>query len=185
MKTLVRTTYLEMLRPDDLVPSQTVPPDVLIIRAGIPSPELSRYFYTGVGGDWYWRDRLEWTWEQWRAWVDRPELETWVAHQSGTPAGYFELELQAGNAVELAYFGLLPSFAGRGLGGYLMTQAAHRAWRVRPEIRRVWLHTSTLDHPGALGNYLARGFRVFKEDDAMLDLPDTPPGPWPGAARPR
>ena len=30
----------------------------------------------------------------WLAYVDRPELETWIGYLSGTPAGYFELESQ-------------------------------------------------------------------------------------------
>jgi GNAT superfamily N-acetyltransferase len=169
----------------ELRPSSLVPKEILLVRAGVPSPELNRYFYTAVGGDWYWIDRLKWTWSQWHAWLDRPELETWIAHVAGTPAGYFELELQAGNTVELVSFGLLPNFYGQGLGGYLLTQAIHRAWHLRNGVSRVWLHTCTLDHPGALGNYRARGFTVFKEEESMVELPDQPPGSWPGAERPR
>ena len=40
---------------------------------------------------------------------------------AGTPAGYFELEAQERGNVEIAYFGLLPRFIGRGLGGALLT----------------------------------------------------------------
>jgi hypothetical protein len=47
--------------------------------------------------------------------------------------------------------------------------------------RRVWVHTCSLDHPGALANYLARGFRVFKEEVADAEIPDRTPGPWAGA----
>lgn len=173
-----------MLAPDHLKQSSLVPRDLLLIKAGIPLPELNRFFYAAVGGDWYWIDRLPWTWGQWRAWVDRPELETWVAYQAGTPAGYFELEYQPGNSVEIVYFGVLKAFAGVGLGGYLLTQATHRAWQMRPGVQRVWVHTCSLDHPGALRNYLARGFSVFSEEETMVDLPDQPPGPWPGAERP-
>lgn len=63
-------------------------------------------------------------------------------------------------SVEIAYFGLLPAYVGRGLGKYLLSEAAARAWDLRPS--RVWLHTSTLDHAAALPNYLARGFSVFR-----------------------
>jgi len=34
---------------------------------------------------------------------------------------------------------------------------------------RVWLHTCTLDHPSALANYKARGFRIFKEVVSQRD----------------
>ena len=185
MRQRVRTTYLEMLSPEALRFPSRVPDDLLVVRAAIPSPELNRGFYTGVGGDWFWLDRLSWSWDQWMAWLERPEVETWIALQAGTPAGYFELERQAGGSVEIAYFGVLPQFAGKGIGGYLLSQATHRAWAMAPEVRRVWLHTCDLDHPGAVRNYLARGFTVFKEEEADMDLPAQSPGPWPGAERPR
>jgi hypothetical protein len=31
-----------------------------------------------------------------------------------------------------------------------------------PAPSRVWVHTCTLDHPGALANYQARGFAIYK-----------------------
>ncbi len=185
MKTQVRVTHLEMRSPAELRPALRVPADLILLRAGIPSPELGRFLYTAVGGDWYWRERLPWTYNQWLAWLSRPDVETWVALASGTPAGYFELHTKGNATVELTYFGLLPGFAGRGLGGYLLTQAVERAWRVRPGIECVTVHTCTLDHAAALPNYLARGFTVFKEEEQLVELPEHPPGPWPGAERPR
>jgi GNAT superfamily N-acetyltransferase len=185
MKTVVRTTYLEMLSPTALLPAARIPADVLLLRAGVPSPEFGRFLYSAVGGDWYWRERLAWTFQQWLAWLSRPEVETWVAYTAGTPAGYFELETQTEGSVEITYFGLLPHFVGRGLGGYLLSQAVGRAWQTSPGVRRVWVHTCTLDHAGALPNYLARGFQVFREEERTVELPDHPAGPWPGAERPQ
>ena len=181
----VRIIHLEMLAPGALRPPSRIPSEVLLLRATIPSPELGRFLYTAVGGDWYWRERLSWTHSRWLAWLSRPEVETWVAYQSGTPAGYFELEAQPEGHVQITYFGLLPGFIGRGLGGYLLTQAIERAWQVKPGVRRVWVHTCTLDHQDALANYTARGFEVFREEEHAVELPDEPPGPWPGAERPR
>ena len=89
---------------------------------------------------------------------------------AGAPAGYFELEKHHDGSVEVSYFGLLPEFQGRGLGKYLLTEAAEAAWARGAS--RVWLHTCTLDHPGALANYLARGFRPFKTETYEADLPD-------------
>ena len=64
--------------------------------------------------------------------------------------------------MEIAYFGLLPEFLGKGLGKLLLTLAVTEAWD--SGARRVWLHTCTLDDPAALPNYLRRGFRKFKEE---------------------
>jgi GNAT superfamily N-acetyltransferase len=153
--------------------------DVDIKQAQVPCPELNRFLYTAVGGDWYWIDRLPWTYAQWREWVAQTTLETWVVYVAGTPAGYFELVAQAEGNVELAYFGLLPQFIGTGLGGPLLTVAIERAWHMGAS--RLWVHTRTLDHPGARP-ITARGFRVFCEKTHTQELPEHSPGPGPGAA---
>jgi len=105
-----------------------------------------------------------------------------VALRKGNPVGYFELDGESGSDVELAYFGILPQFTGQGIGGYLLTAAIDRAWEKAP--KRVWVHTSSFDHPRALGNYKARGFRVVRTVTAPKDLPEKAPGPWPEANRP-
>jgi ribosomal protein S18 acetylase RimI-like enzyme len=174
--------HLEMLHPDDLRPARGSAELVVIAPVQIPCPEFNRFFYTAIGGHWFWLERLPWTLERWRAYVGRPELETWAAHVRGTPAGYFELEMQAGGSVEIVYFGVLPQFIGRGIGGQLLTTAVQRAWEKKAT--RVWLHTCSLDHPGALANYRSRGFRIFKEVTSFQELPEQSPGPWPGACPP-
>jgi ribosomal protein S18 acetylase RimI-like enzyme len=179
MRFKVTTYHLELTDPTELRPSRLPEIDLELARVTMCCPELNRFFYTAVGGDWYWIDRLKWTYERWQSYLDRPELETWAAYVAGTPAGYFELEMQAGRSVEIVYFGVMPQFTGRGLGGRLLTLAVERAWGMGAA--RVWLHTCTLDHPTALANYRARGFRLFKEVTAEEDLPDRSPGPWPGA----
>ena len=91
---------------------------------------------------------------------------------SGAPAGYFELRRDRAGGTEIVYFGLLPEFTGRGLGGFLLTMAVERAWSSGTE--RVWLHTNTLDHPAALPNYLKRGFtRSFHSEDLQRPSPDS------------
>ncbi|MCA1655773.1 MAG: GNAT family N-acetyltransferase [Pseudonocardiaceae bacterium] len=174
----ITTWYLTQTAPSDLRPAAPVP--VAVTRAELVSPELNRFLYTAVGGDWHWRDRLGWSWQRWHEWLDRPGVETWVAYDRGTPAGYVELDgaTRAG-AVEIAYFGLLPTFAGRGIGGHLLTVALRRAWELGPS--RVWVHTCSLDGPAALANYEARGMRVYRTESSEEDVPATAPGPWPGA----
>jgi GNAT superfamily N-acetyltransferase len=153
--------------------------EVHIERADFPSPELSRFLYTAVGGQWYWIDRLSWDFARWLAYLDRPAVETLVLYVAGTPAGYVELEVQEDDNVEVAYFGLLPRFIGMRLGGYLLSAGVQRAWQ--HGARRVWVHTCSLDGPNALANYHSRGFRVYHQKTDWLLLPATTPGPWPGA----
>jgi ribosomal protein S18 acetylase RimI-like enzyme len=150
-----------------------------LVRAEIACPELNRFLYTAVGGRWHWYSRLVWSHARWLEYLNRPELETWIGYVRGTPAGYFELEYQDGRQVEIVYFGLLEQFLGIGLGGALLSAAVERAWQMGAA--RVWVHTCDLDHPHALDNYRSRGFRVYKTERKIEELPDGPLEPWPGA----
>jgi GNAT superfamily N-acetyltransferase len=154
--------HVEMLRPDELRPAKPAAVAWELRRAEVPCPELSRFFYTEVGADWKWTDRLDWTYAQWLSWVQGPGYEMWIPYVQGTPAGYFELAGPAGADVEIVFFGLLPQFRRRGIGGDMLTRAVERAW-AKPA-RRVWLHTCSFDDPAALPNYQARGFRLFKTE---------------------
>jgi GNAT superfamily N-acetyltransferase len=152
-------TYLELDDPALLRPA--APPRVAgveIARVALPDGELSRWFYVEVGTPYRWTDNLDRSTEAWHAWAQR--VETWVATVAGERAGYYEL-LPQGDSVEIAYFGLLPAFHGRGLGGHLLTHALRRGLERAP---RVWLHTNTQDGPAALPNYLARGLRPFRRE---------------------
>ncbi len=175
----VTTYHLEITDPAALRPKPNPIEGLVIQQVGKPSPEFNRFLYTAVGGAWYWVDRLSWDHRRWQEWVDRPELQTWVAYVSGSPAGYFELDGQPGGSVEITSFGLLPQYIGQGLGGHFLTVALQTGWQTGAS--RVWLHTCSLDHPTALSNYRARGMQVFREVTGTEDLPDITPGPWPGA----
>jgi GNAT superfamily N-acetyltransferase len=179
MRSTIEIYSLEMTSPADVLPSRRRAEGFRIEQARIPTPELNRFLYTAVGGDWSWIDRLGWTYAQWLAWLDRPELETWIGYLEGTPAGFFELERQPAETVEIALFGLLPGFLGRGLGGALLTTAVERAWAMGAS--RVWVHTCSLDGPAALANYQARGFRLYATETVEREFPEESPGPWPGA----
>lgn len=169
MLTDVTTWYLEMRSPTQL--RSVAPPSehARVARVEIPLAEFNRFLYVTVGGPWYWYERLTWDDARWRDYVNRPDLETWVLYVSGTPAGYVELEAQAEENIEVAYFGLIEKFIGKGLGGYLLSAGVLRAWDLGA--RRVWVHTCTLDGPHALPNYLARGFRIYDEKTEQIDVP--------------
>jgi GNAT superfamily N-acetyltransferase len=182
----VTTWYLEQRNPGELRGAAAPAGDVRIARAGVPSPEFSRFLYTAVGGDVHWLDRLVLTRAEWAEILAAPGVETWVAHEDGTPAGYAELAADGEGSVEIVYFGLLPAFRGRRIGGHLLAYAAARAWDMAerwpslPATRRVWLHTCSLDGPYALENYRRRGFSLYDTQIEQQQGQPTP-GPWPGA----
>jgi GNAT superfamily N-acetyltransferase len=181
MHDTVTTWYLQMLSADALRHAPLPQPEPLIMRAEAPLPMLNRFLYSAVGGHWHWRDRLGWSYARWMRWLDRPEVQTWVLYVRGTPAGYIELE-KRDDSVEIAYFGLMREFTGRGLGGHLLTVGIERAWQM--DARRVWVHTCSLDGPHALANYEARGLQRYHEETHRVERPAEADGPWPGWDRP-
>jgi GNAT superfamily N-acetyltransferase len=163
-------TYLELTAPDSaLAPGHRHLPAGVELRLE-QSPAVASIagaMYRAVGADFYWLDRVAWTDEQWRDEVDRAGVELWTARIGDAVAGYFELHVEI-DAVELKYFGLTPQFIGRGLGGPLLSAAVRRALSLGPG--RVTLNTCTLDHPAALPNYLARGFRAIRTERQQRTL---------------
>ena len=76
--------------------------------------------------------------------------------------------------VELAYFGIMPDWIGQKLGPYLLDWAIRAAWSFAPASgapgpERVWVHTCSLDHPGALAMYERAGFARFKQETEWSD----------------
>jgi GNAT superfamily N-acetyltransferase len=161
-------TYLELSSPEALASAPAPAAHARVERVEECPPSFFRYLYVAVGGAYHWVDRLPWADDDIRRYLATPGVSLWVLYVAGAPAGYFELKRHEDGAFEIAYFGLLPEFIGRGLGKYLLTEAAREAWRQGAS--RVWLHTCTLDGPAALPNYRARGFRPYKEEVYSVDL---------------
>ena len=155
-------TYLELDSPRALIAGAPLPPDARVVRREACSVADYRRLYQAVGGSWHWRDRLAWDETTLRAHLTSPEIFIFELLVNDESAGYFELRRSGDLEIELAYFGLMPSYIGRGLGGALLTQAVEEAWKLGAQ--RVWLHTCTLDSPHALPNYRARGFRDYRTE---------------------
>jgi GNAT superfamily N-acetyltransferase len=157
------TIYLEMHSPDQLRPKRCGD-GRFEIREKECDWRFNRDLYLAVGQTWSWNDKRAWTDEQWKEYGRAPGLRTFGGYYDNSLAGYYELRRDEEGGVEIAYFGLLPKFVGRGLGGALLTSAIEEAWQTSPSISRVWVHTCTLDHPSALANYQARGMVIYKQE---------------------
>ncbi len=162
----VTRTYLEMSERAP-GPHSAAPENVQIIRAIRPTVSFYRYLYNTVGDPWNWFDRRKISDDELRKIIHDERVEVHVAYVLGTPAGYAELNFQKTGEVELAYFGIMPEFIGHGLGKYLLQRALDLCWSRNPA--RVWLHTCTLDHPGALPLYRRTGFKIYKTEDYFID----------------
>ena len=132
-----------------------------------PDFQLNKFFYKQVGKKHRWIDRLSWSDGKWMNYISNKNLETYIISESDELAGFFELlynpELKE---TEISYFGLLEAYIGKGIGGYALSVAIKKSFE--KNIRRVWLHTCTLDHPNALKNYIARGMTVFRKENINI-----------------
>ena len=161
-------SFLEMTAPSDLVPARPPPSPIAFDEVAAGDVSELRRTHERVGRPHAWRGRRTWGDTEWHRELERPGVRAWIVRIDGEAAGVVELELVPDGEVGVAVFGLVPEFVGRGCGGAALETSVRIAWSVGEPTRRVWLQTSTRDHPHALPNYLARGFRVERAERRPL-----------------
>ena len=170
----VRVTYLQMLeRPGGSAPQ--APAGVTLER--IPAAALGdlaqyRSLYRRVGDPWQWVARRLLDDAALRSVFDDPRYDLFYAVAAGAPIGFAELDRRESGSVEIRYFGLIEEWIGRGAGRWFLRAIFDLAWS-DPAVKRVWLHTCELDHPGALGFYQRGGLVVYGEGVEDYVDPDT------------
>jgi GNAT superfamily N-acetyltransferase len=170
-------TYLEMTAAEQLRPGRPAPAPVELVKLERDQAAASvlRRTYAQIAAPLNWQSRRAWSDAQWQQHLAGPQVHAWIARVADEIAGMVELEAQPGGAVELVVFGLVPAFVGRGFGAHLLTVGTRLAWELEPldgvRVRRVWLHTSSRDHPHAKPNYERRGFRPFRTERRQREIP--------------
>ena len=125
--------------------------------------QLNKFFYKNIGKKHRWVDRLIWSEQQWIEYVSNKKLSTYILKEKEEIVGYVELIIHSSEKeAEIAYFGILENYFGKKLGGYLLSQAIKKSFE--QNVKRVWLHTCSLDHKNALQNYISRGMAIFKSE---------------------
>jgi GNAT superfamily N-acetyltransferase len=158
-------TYLEMRER----PFVTVPESPLILkRVEVPQPEHYRELFRLVGAPWLWFSRLIMDEAHLASIIQHPKVELYAVLDDGGEVGMLELDFREPHECELAFIGLVPQLSGIGHGRWLLAEAVQRAWR--EDVRRVHVHTCSLDHPAALSAYRRAGFIPFKR--AIERFPD-------------
>ncbi|CAA9337885.1 MAG: Histone acetyltransferase HPA2 and related acetyltransferases [uncultured Microvirga sp.] len=159
-------TYLELFAAP---PSRTTPADGWSLAP--IGGDLARYrgLFREVGEAWLWSSRVLTGDAELQAILDDPGVEALALRRDGADIGLLELDFRGAGECEIAFLGVAPRAIGTGAGRFLMDAAIGRAF-ARP-ITRLWLHTCTLDHPGAVAFYLRSGFRPYKRAIEVLDDP--------------
>lgn len=131
-----------------------------LVRWRRPAADAYRTLFRRVGAPWLWFSRLVIDDAALDAIIGDPAVEVFaVADRAGIEVGLLELDFRVAHACEIGFFGFVPELAGQGHGRWLMAHALALGWR--PGVERMWVHTCTLDHPGALGFYRKAGFTPF------------------------
>lgn len=143
-----------------------------LVRWERPAIDRYRTLFARVGAPWLWFSRLVMADAALSAILGDPLIKVHaVIDPAGIEVGMVELDFRQPAACEISYFGLVPELAGQGHGRWLMAETLARAWN--KGVERVWLHTCTLDHPGALGFYRAQGFVAVKRTIETFPDPRT------------
>ena len=163
MKTEIQRKFLEINSIQDLLGA--LPPNETCKISLIDPPDfqLNKFFYKQIGKSYHWIDRLVWTDKNWIEYISNTNLLTFVLKNKEEIAGFFELIHHRDKLeIEIAYFGLLKEFFGKKLGGFMLSEAIKKSFTFN--IKRVWVHTCSLDHPHALKNYLSRGMSIYNAE---------------------
>ncbi|MGW1729055.1 GNAT family N-acetyltransferase [Streptomyces sp. NPDC002306] len=154
-------TFLQMTHAGQLRAARAV--DGLSLRRATSLDDVSN-LHKAMGTPHHWA-RCTWNDTQWEQWLADSRHTQWLLTLRGDTIGALELAYDVDGSIEIVVFGLLPEHTGKGMGSYALTLATRTAWKAaNSESRlpkRVWLLTSSLDHPSALPNYLRRGFSVW------------------------
>jgi GNAT superfamily N-acetyltransferase len=155
-----------MTAPTQLVPGRPPPAHLEMEEVGPAVAPLLRSTYVRIWEGLASGGRMAWSDAQWEDELSRPRVRCWLARVRGDVVGFVELEAEPNGDVGIVVFGLVPEFVGKGFGGALLTRATETAWKLTAQggalTKRVWVQTSSDDHPHALPNYERRGFRVFR-----------------------
>ena len=159
----VKRNYLEIYSHQELKEGNKPSEDYSLNLINSSNFQLNKFFYKNIGKKHNWMDRLVWTDTQWIDYVSNKNVRTFILRNKDDLVGFFELIYHyKKKEVEIAFFGILEEYQNKKLGSYLLSEAIKNSFK--KDIDRVWLHTCSLDHKNALGNYLARGMRIFKSE---------------------
>ena len=155
--------YLEIKSIDDLNEAKKPSSIYSLNLIQTKDFQLNKFLYKNIGKKYHWFDRLTWTDQNWISYVSNTNLITNFLKDNDDLVGYYELILnKEKQESEIVYFGILEEYFGKKLGGFLLTEAIKKSFSLN--VKRVWVHTCSLDHKNALKNYLARGMTVFKSE---------------------
>ena len=152
-------TYTYYKLEADLTQVWHAKPYTTYVTAGSWTVDYFLYLYNKVGKDY------KWGYFNWRAhdnisqWLnDKKSLVTLLV--GGEPSGFAIVKWEDNKSSNLEYFGLMDHVHGRGLGKKFLADVMRDARYAR---NRMWVYTTSSDHPAALPTYQKCGFKIVEQ----------------------
>ena len=168
-RAVVTVVFLRMTRPPAR-PSAALPPGVTITRERLDVAGY-RALYNEIGAPWLWWLRRMMPDDMLARHLSAATVSIYLLRVKGEVAGFFETDAGHWPFVNLNYFGLREGYIGRGLGGVLLDAAVDSVFKGAVGLAGMTVNTCSADHPRALPNYLAAGFREYRRAREEWDIP--------------
>jgi GNAT superfamily N-acetyltransferase len=160
----VQRFFLELKQDKKLIQQIILPKNTKIFLEKEKDININKYFYRQVGREHFWRDRLLWSDNEWKKYINNKNLATGIMTINNNLVGFYEQEFhEEKNEIELIQMGILKEYRGKKLGSCLLKYIIHKA--LSRDVERLWVHTCSLDHKHALNNYLSKGLKIYKEEE--------------------
>ena len=159
--------YLEIKSLNDLNDTEKTYDKYYLDLVNPKDFQLNKFFYKQIGKKYNWFDRLAWSDKNWINYISNENTFTYVLKNNNKLVGFSEIIIdKKKHEIEIAYLGIFEEYFGKKLGRLLLTEVIKKCFSFN--IKRVWVHTCSLDHKNALKNYLSRGMKIFKTEVAKI-----------------
>ena len=163
MSNQIQRNYLEIKSISELIEVKKPLESLHLEKVDPVDFQLNKFLYKEIGKKHSWIDRLIWSDKKWTDYINTSGVFTYILKNNEDLVGYFEQNIHyQKDECEIAYFGILEEYIGKKIGAYLLSEAIKKSFEGK--VKRVWVHTCSLDHKNALNNYISRGMRIFKTE---------------------
>ena len=160
----VQRFFLELKKSNKTNQQVILPTNVKIYSESKKNININKFFYRQIGKDHFWRDRLLWSDNEWRKYINNKNMQTGIMKINENFVGFYEQEFHENeNEIELIQMGILQEYQGMKLGSFLLKFIIQNSFS--RDVERLWVHTCSLDHKYALNNYLSKGLKIFREEE--------------------
>ena len=109
----VQRFFLELKKSNKTNQQVILPTNVKIYSESKKNININKFFYRQIGKDHFWRDRLLWSDNEWRKYINNKNIQTGIMKINENFVGFYEQEFHENeNEIELIQMGILQEYQG-------------------------------------------------------------------------